>query len=415
VPEPIETWWARRQRSRGADVPYAPGAYRDAWARYPVLVRQYRPEHNRGLLLSQVPPAAEVWLTWLCDVGHVFVATPDEQRHRPGRERRRSSWCPTCADLASPRRLPAVPMDPAPKRPRDASAGTDRDTGTDTDTDTDTDTGTVAVARAAAGPGADIRAGAGTGAASRLGSGQMPVVDGGERAALLRRVGAASGREPGSAPTRRPVRTTASRRPADGTPSRSAPGRTADETSSPSSSRRPTDGTPVRRPAREQAARPPRRRDQLCDRTPDLPVGEAFSSACAPPPASAVEEQLRADLSAAITFTPGVNAVKISRPFFDHVEAWPDVLLPELRVAVEYDSTGRHGLEHVGHREEADRRKDRALRSAGWEVVRIRTGGLEALGPHDLVVSGLTRSTVPQLLDVFREVRGDLYVDAWLS
>jgi hypothetical protein len=118
--------------------------------------------------------------------------------------------------------------------------------------------------------------------------------------------------------------------------------------------------------------------------------------------------------AAAITFTAGVNAVRLARPFFEHLEAWPDVLLPELRVAVEYDSTGRHGLEHVGHREEADRRKDRALRSAGWEVVRVRTGGLEALGPHDLVVSGLTRSTVPQLLDVFREVRGDLYVDAWL-
>jgi hypothetical protein len=364
VPEPIESWWARRQRSRGAEVPYAPGAYRDAWARYPVLVRQYRPEHNRGLLLSQVPPAAEVWLTWLCDVGHVFVATPDEQRHRPGRERRRSSWCPTCADLASPRRLPAVPMDPAPKRPRDAAAGSGAGAGS------------------AAGTAVVTSAGAGSGAAAppSPGRGQGPVVDGGDRAALLRRVGAASGREPGSAPTRRPA-----------------------------------DGTPAPRPARAQAARPPRRRDQLCDRTPDLPVGEAFPSACAPPPASAVEEQLRADLSAAITFTSGVNAVKIARPFFDHVEAWPDVLLPELRVAVEYDSTGRHGLEHVGHREEADRRKDRALRAAGWEVVRIRTGGLEALGPHDLVVSGLTRSTVPQLLDVFREVRGDLYVDAWLT
>jgi hypothetical protein len=341
VAEPIESWWARRQRSRAAEVPYAPGAYRDAWARYPVLVRQYRPEHNRGLLLSQVPPAADVWLTWLCDVGHLFVATPDEQRHRPGRERRRSSWCPTCADLASPRRLPAVPMDPAPKRPREA----------------DGSTAPVAVAT-------DLPPG--------RGPGPGPVVDGGERAALLQRIGAS---RPGlPSPTQRPA------------PS----------------------------PRLSPAARVPRRRDQLCDRTPDLPVGEAFSSACAPPPASAVEEQLRADLAAAITFTAGVNAVRLARPFFEHLEAWPDVLLPELRVAVEYDSTGRHGLEHVGHREEADRRKDRALRSAGWEVVRVRTGGLEALGPHDLVVSGLTRSTVPQLLDVFREVRGDLYVDAWL-
>ncbi len=341
MPEPIESWWARRQRSRATEVPYAPGAYRDAWARYPVLVRQYRPEHNRGLLLSQVPPAADVWLTWLCDVGHQFVATPDEQRHRPGRERRRSSWCPTCADLASPRRLPAVPMDPAPKRPRDAP-----ETAAPVATTTDLP------------PGRGPRPG--------------PFVDGGERAALLQRIGAS---RPGlPSPTPRPM-----------------------------SSPRPS-----------PAARVPRRRNQLCDRTPDLPVGEAFSSACAPPPASAVEEQLRADLAAAITFTAGVNAVRLARPFFEHLEAWPDVLLPELRVAVEYDSTGRHGLEHVGHREEADRRKDRALRSAGWEVVRVRTGGLEALGPNDLVVSGLTRSTVPQLLDVFREVRGDLYVDAWL-
>nr|WP_243862390.1 endonuclease domain-containing protein [Frigoribacterium faeni] len=258
--------------------------------------------------------------------------------------------------------MPAVPIDPAPKRPR------------------------------ADGPAAPA----------------APVVDAGERAALLRRVGAAAaGRMGGTAA--RAADGGPSRRTADGLPSRRAddrPSRTAGDTTS-------TRPSPVTARAR-RAAPAPRRPSQLCGATPDLPVGEAFSSACAPPPASAVEQELRADLTAAITFTAGVNAVRIARPFFDHVEAWPDVLLPELRVAVEYDSTGRHGLEHVGHREEADRRKDRALRSAGWEVVRVRTGGLEALGPHDLVVSGLTKSTVPQLLDVFRAVRGDLYVDAWL-
>jgi hypothetical protein len=27
---------------------------------------------------------------------------------------------------------------------------------------------------------------------------------------------------------------------------------------------------------------------------------------------------------------------------------WPDLALAELRIAIEHDSTGRHGLEHVG-------------------------------------------------------------------
>jgi hypothetical protein len=127
-----------------------------------------------------------------------------------------------------------------------------------------------------------------------------------------------------------------------------------------------------------------------------------------------VEAQLRADLVARLEYTEGHNAIRLARPFHDHVEAWPDIVLPELRVAVEYDSTGRHGLEHVGDREASDRRKDRALRAVGWEVVRIRTGKLEPLGPWDLQMSGLTKQTIPRLLDVLREVRGPLFVDAYL-
>nr|WP_315850417.1 methylated-DNA--[protein]-cysteine S-methyltransferase [Clavibacter phaseoli] len=86
MPEPVDAWWARRRWSRGLDVPYPVGTYREAWASFPVLIRQYHPDLNRGITLTQVPPAADVLLTWQCDVGHVFVATPEEQRRRPGRE-----------------------------------------------------------------------------------------------------------------------------------------------------------------------------------------------------------------------------------------------------------------------------------------------------------------------------------------
>ncbi|NQX05483.1 hypothetical protein HQQ82_11725 [Rathayibacter sp. VKM Ac-2856] len=317
--EAIGRWWERRRFSRGAEVPYPVGTYREAWASYPVLVRQYRPEYNAGIVLSQIPPAADVYLCWLCDAGHVFVATPEEQRHRPGRERRRSSWCPDCAALAKPRRpLPAAP--PIPE------------------------------------------------------------------------------------PTPRPARTSPS------------------ATTSPSVASQASAVTPVlaenpeRPPAPAHAARPsrtPARTPRICTKTPALPPGEAFASACAPPPASAVEARLRALLTERLEFEPGFTAVRLSRPFFEHLEAWPDIVLSELRVAIEYDSTGRHGLEHVGRREEADRRKDRALRAVGWEVVRVRTGRLPVLGPHDVLASGVSAGLVDRLLDELREIRGPLLVDAW--
>jgi very-short-patch-repair endonuclease len=280
--EPIRDWWARRQFSRGAEVPYPVGTYREAWSPYPVLIRQYHPDLNTGIVLTQIPPAAEVLLQWQCDAGHIFVATPEEQRSRPGRERRRSSWCPECVAAARPR--PVLPV------------------------------------------GAWVAAGA-----------PLPV-----------------------------------------TRTRKAAG------------------------------------VELCRRTPELPVGEPFASECAPKPASSVEAELRAALEEALLFTAGVNAVRVRRPFFDHLEVWPDILLPELRIAVEYDSTGRHGLEHVGKREAADRRKDRALRAAGWEVVRLRTGKLEKLGPHDLQLSGLSTRSYAAILDEFRAIRGPLLVDAYL-
>ncbi len=273
--ESAAAWWERRQFSRDADVPYAVGTYRAAWAPYPALIRQYHPELNEGIALTQVPPAAEVLLLWQCEVGHLFAATPSEQRRRPGRQRRRSAWCPECSAQAQPR------------TPRLA---------------------------------AEIR-------------------------------------------------------------------------------------------ARAQARVAPSR--VICAKTPPLAVGEAFVSECAPPTSSAIEAQLRQRLGEALEFAVGLNAIRVGRPFFDHLEAWPDIVIPELRIAVEYDSPGRHGLEHVGPREQVDRRKDRTLRAARWEVVRIRTGRLEKLGPFDLQVSGIGQRTMAELLATFRTIRGDLIVEAY--
>jgi hypothetical protein len=289
--ERVQAWWTRRQWSKGVAEPYAVGAYREAWAPYPALIRQYHPELNAGITLTQIPPAADVLLQWECEAGHRFVATPSEQRARPGRERRRSAWCPECAERANPQRILALPMRDVVPEP-----------------------------------------------------GESPV------------------REPGMLRERRP------------------------------------------RPTRT-----------LCAKTPSLPPGEPFTSECAPLPASAVEAQLRRDLFERLPLTTGLNAVRVSRPFFEHLEVWPDIVLTELRVAIEYDSIGRHGLEHVGKREEADRRKDRTLRAVGWEVVRVRTGRLEPLGPHDLQLGAWNRRALDRLIDTLRDIRGPLLVDAYLA
>ncbi|AIV40015.1 hypothetical protein [Curtobacterium sp. MR_MD2014] len=332
--EPVDAWWRRRQWSRGTAVPYAVGEFRSAWASYPVLVRQYHPEWNHGVVLTQVPPAAEVLLTWECDVGHVFVATPAEQRSRPGRERRRSVWCPECHLQAAPQRWPVLPEDwPA----------------------------------------------------------AVPPPQRAERVSGRRTLPSAPGRGPVPGVGRVPTGAVASSRSGARAAGRS--------------------GARSTRASGARSSQPVPR--SICPKTPRVPSGDSFTSVCAPAPASAVEADLRQALRDQFAFTFDHTAIRLDRPFFDHVEAWPDIVLPELRVAIEYDSTGRHGLEHVGPRQETDRRKDRAVRAVGWEVVRIRTGRLPALGPYDLEVSGISGRTIERLVDTLRDLRGALFVDAY--
>ncbi|MFP7833828.1 zinc-ribbon domain-containing protein [Marisediminicola sp. LYQ134] len=285
MPEQIEAWWQRRQRSKGTAVPYPIGRYRDAWKTFPALVRQYHPDLNRGIVLSQIPPAADVYVQWQCDSGHLFVATPDEQRSRPGCSRRKSSWCPECSELAR----------------------------------------------------------------------------GGARPPVSRAVV-------------------------------------------------PEAASPRARPSSPAAGSP------LCSRSPapSLAVGEAFSSPCAPRPASAVEGSLRSRLFARLDVHEGFTAVRLATPFFTHLEAWPDLVIDELKIAIELDTVGRDGLEHVGARETVDRRKDRALRSTGWEVIRVRLAPLLAIGEHDILAAGVSAKLVDRMIDEMAVIRGDLIVRSYL-
>lgn len=145
--------------------------------------------------------------------------------------------------------------------------------------------------------------------------------------------------------------------------------------------------------------------------------GDAFHSARAPRTASAAEAELRRRLAERfdLDLSPDrANAVAVNRPFFGRTEVWPDIVITELRVAIEYDTVGRFGLEHVGPREETDRRKDRMLRAVGWEVVRVRCGRLQPIGPYDVAASGVTNRLIHDLIERLCEVRGDLFVNAYL-
>jgi very-short-patch-repair endonuclease len=288
VPESVERWWSRRQWSTGRTTPYAIGHYRDAWSPYTALVEQFRPERNHDLLLSQIPPAAEVWLVWVCSIGHEFVATPAEQRARPGRVRASRSWCPVCAQ---PRLVPSGPKWPRP-------ALTDR------------------------------------------------------------------------------------------AENRSRPGR-----------------APRHVPRRSEALR--------IEPAHAVPPGRAFRSELASRATSASEAAVRESLTRRLAVELGCNAVRVRRPFFDRYEVWPDIVIPELAVAIELDTVGRNADEHVGRREAIDRRKDRLLREVGWEVVRLRVRPLRALGPFDLVVPGVSQRAIDALVDRVSDARGPLIVRAY--
>ncbi|WP_139417220.1 hypothetical protein [Agromyces laixinhei] len=129
---------------------------------------------------------------------------------------------------------------------------------------------------------------------------------------------------------------------------------------------------------------------------------------------SQIEQRLRMLLGERIRLHHRVNAVRIARMFYGKQEVWPDILVPQLRIAVEYDDPGRSRRAHLGVKAGSDLEKDAALREVGWEVIRIRAGGLEPIGPYSIVCRSLTIAVVDDVVSTMREIRGDAAVDALL-
>ena len=305
----VEQWWARRQWVTGRAVPHPIGEFRDAWAAFPRLVEQFHPDRNHELVLSQIPPAADVWLLWVCGIGHDVVATPAEQRARPARSRSRRSWCPVCS---TPSALP-----PAPKWPR-------------------------GLPRPA--PPVDLH-NSGVGALDNS-AGAAEV-----QASHLSR----------------------------------------------------------RRVAHVPAARTP----ELWRSAGEVAPGAAFVSGTASRASSAAQERLRMLVAERLDVDLSPNAVRVRTPFFGKLEVWPDLVLPELAIAVELDTIGRAGDEHVGERERVDRRKDRLLAEVGWAVIRVRCRPLRALGSFDLEVPGVSARAADTLVERMADARGELMVAAY--
>ncbi|SDS71733.1 hypothetical protein [Microterricola viridarii] len=130
---------------------------------------------------------------------------------------------------------------------------------------------------------------------------------------------------------------------------------------------------------------------------------------------SMTEQRLRMLLAERIRLPQGVNTIRLARMFYGRQEAWPDIVIPALRIAVEYDDPGRSRRAHRGLKQASDREKDDALAEVGWEVIRIRAGGLESLGANSIVCASLTIAAVDRAVERMREIRGDAAVDAVLA
>ncbi|GGG68208.1 hypothetical protein GCM10011374_35680 [Kocuria dechangensis] len=114
---------------------------------------------------------------------------------------------------------------------------------------------------------------------------------------------------------------------------------------------------------------------------PKYPVGTVVQSKN--PTTSKLEEQVRGKLVAAgLQVHQGRSAIQCDQdPIHGNYPVLtPDVLVSRSKVCVEIDSEKTH-TEEVDN----DRSRNALLAGVGWTVVRLRLGGLEAIGDYDVV------------------------------
>ncbi|MGY4857829.1 hypothetical protein [Cryobacterium sp. AP23] len=122
---------------------------------------------------------------------------------------------------------------------------------------------------------------------------------------------------------------------------------------------------------------------------------------------SQAEQKLRMLLGERIRLPHRVNAIRINRSFYGKPEVWPDIIIPALKVAIEYDSPGRDKTSHRGLKEVSDREKDAALEEVGWAVIRVRADGLDPVGRYSIACSGVTAGLVEEVLTMLAAIRGE--------
>jgi very-short-patch-repair endonuclease len=113
---------------------------------------------------------------------------------------------------------------------------------------------------------------------------------------------------------------------------------------------------------------------------------------------SKLEDSIRQKLiDAGLKLHKGRSAIQCGHePVFDNYPVLtPDILITSSKVAVEIDSDYTHSTEV-----DKDRIRNHLLAEVGWTVVRLRLGGLEPVGPYDVVSqsSGATKAGIDALV-----------------